>query len=449
MTDHTTSRQPTTNTIPFNNSDGNAERHKRSFRLRWLWFPSLLFGDGMLFGEIVVIMLMLRRYGQDNAQIAFTMSVLCLPFLARPLFEMVVAHFRGTTKVWILSAEFISAIALWGIAFTLPSSYWQQATVLFTPIVVTAGCFHTIAVQRFYLDTPVEREYGKSTIAILFRSMAMLFAGGIVAMLAGNMEVVTRNVRYSWSFAFYSMAGIVFVLWLWHSIFLPGSKSPHIKKKDLFGLNRNEYNIVINDAIGSFSSRSVIYFLLLYITTEAFLSTITPLFIIDAPHNGGMGLSPQEFGLAFGTIGITGVFMGRAAGIIAIHRCGLRRWLLPMTIVLTAHGLSLLYLSYNTTAHFSTICIALLLGGIAFGFGLTGYSTVACLFATSGRGQTLRYAITQSLAMLTTAAATTFSGLLQINIGYRFFFTAACALYILSVVTAGLYIFFGSNKTDN
>jgi PAT family beta-lactamase induction signal transducer AmpG len=38
--------------------------------------------------------------------------------------------------------------------------------------------------------------------------MALLFGCGVMAMVGGNMEVVTRNIRYSWSFVFYVMAGV-------------------------------------------------------------------------------------------------------------------------------------------------------------------------------------------------------------------------------------------------
>ena len=40
-------------------------------------------------------------------------------------------------------------------------------------------------------------------------------------MVAGNLEVLTRNVRYSWSLTFYFMAGLFIALWLYHSYVLP------------------------------------------------------------------------------------------------------------------------------------------------------------------------------------------------------------------------------------
>ena len=39
-------------------------------------------------------------------------------------------------------------------------------------------------------------------------------------------------------------------------------------------------------------------FIMLFRLSEALLSKISPLFLIDASHNGGLGLAPQEYGIA-------------------------------------------------------------------------------------------------------------------------------------------------------
>lgn len=203
MTDYTTT----------NNTKTTAPR-----RMRWSWFPSLHFGDGMLLSVLVLTTIMMRRYGLNNSQIALYVSLLAIPFTLRPLFEMVVTYFRGTTKVWILSAEFISALSLWLVAFTLPTTYWLQGTLCFMPFVVVSGVFYSIAANRFYTDDEATANHQHRLFALLSKSLALLFGIGVMTMLAGNMEVVTRNVRYSWSLVFYIMAGVEFCIWLWQHI---------------------------------------------------------------------------------------------------------------------------------------------------------------------------------------------------------------------------------------
>lgn len=401
--------------------------------MRWSWFPSLLFGNGLVLSVLMLTMIMLRRFGLSNAQIALYISLLSVPFALRPLFEIVVTHFSGTTKVWVLSSEFISSLSLWAIAFTLPSGYWLQATLCFMPFFVVAGVFYDIALKRFYIDEPPRRM--QKIIATLARAASLLFGIGVVAMLAGNMEVVTRNVRYSWSLVFYIMAGVEFFLWLWHSIFLPGGKQPYAPAKDLFGMHRNEYNSVADSMTSGFGNRLYLYFFLLFVIPEAFMSVVSALFAIDAPHNGGLGLSPQEFGLTYGTIAIIALFIGHTLGDVTINRCGLRCCLLPMTVVLAAHGLAMFYLSDTLPAALSVISIALFAGNLAAGFGLNAYRATMARFAANA-GSALRRAIALGLTSLTFVVLGMFSGLLQTNIGYRQFFTISTCLYSVSVIMA-------------
>lgn len=418
------------------NNNATPNQTSATRRMRWSWFPSLLFGDGMLPSVLMLTLLMFHRYGLNNATAALYIALLASPLILRPLFEMVVTHFRGTTKVWILASEFISALSLWAIAFTLPTAYWLQGAMSLLPFFVTSGVFYNIATNRFYLELPSETRQSRSLFALLFRSVALLFGMGAVAMLAGNMEVVTRNVRYSWSFVFYLMAGVEFFLWLWHSIFLPGGKRPWAEAKDLAGLHRNDYNTAVESAVTGWHNRVLLYFFVLFALPEAMLAVTAPLFLVDAPHNGGMGLAPQEFGLTGGTIAIIALAAGGMAGTRLIRRFGIRRSLAPLSAVLAAHGAALIFLSYNLASTLAVVSLALIVGNTALGMGMAAYMSVAYRFAESGVGHTFRHAVAMSLMSLTVVATSLFAGLLQENIGYRQFFTIAEAMYAVTFAIA-------------
>ena len=385
-----------------------------SFRIRWSWFPSLLFGDGLLPSVLILTLVMLRRYGLSNAQTALYISILCLPFVLRPLFETVITYFRGTTKVWILSSEFIAALSLWATAFILPTGYWQQGTMCFLPFFVLSGVFYNIALERFYLERQSAETLKQNGLSLLFRCLSMLFGIGALTMLGGNMEVVTRNVRYSWSLVFYIMAGIEFFLWLWHSIFLPGGKQSWAKPKDLFGLHRHDYNAVSY-------------------THLTLLPCTTPLFIIDAPHNGGLGLSPQELGLTFGTISIFGLGAGCVLGNTLTRRFSISKCLMAMPFAMASHGMSVLYLSYHLGATLALISTVMLAGSVALGISIAICHSVVLHFTSTGNGSTLRRAIALSLMSLTIIAVNSMSGMILSDIGYRQFFMLASATYTITL----------------
>ena len=419
------------------------KRHNNILRrLRWSWFPSLHFGDGMLLSVLLLAMVMLRRFGQNNAQVAFYVILLCLPLALRPLLETVVTRFRGTTKVWILSAEFVSALSLWALAFTLPTAYWLQGTLCFMPFVAVSGVFYNIAAERFYTDSTAAAPRHQTLLARLFGSAAMLFGFGVMAMIGGNMEVLTRNVRYSWSVVFYVMAGVEFFLWLWHSIFLPGGPHPYAGEKDLFGMHRGEYDMVVSGMLRGWRNRFMVYFFLLSVMPEAFLSVMSVLFVIDAPHNGGLGLSPQELALVQGTVGVVAFFLGRAAGSSLMPRHGLRRWLVPAAVLASLHGLSMLYLSFNLSSSLFAIGVSLLVGNLVFGFSSSACSAVVGRFALASRGVALRRAVAMSLMSFTLMLLGMSSGLVQMTIGYRQFFALVSLMYMATVLMSVLYAFF-------
>ena len=65
----------------------------------------------------------------------------------------------------------------------------------------------------------------------------------------------------------------------------------------------------------------VMLFLLFYRFPEALLNTMTKTFILRPNSQGGLGMSPQEYGLANGTVGLIGLLLG---GIIEIGRASCR-----------------------------------------------------------------------------------------------------------------------------
>ena len=418
-------------------TDNATSTQHASHRIGWSWFPSLAFGDGMLPSVLVMTIVMLHRFGYNNAQTALYMAVLSIPFVFRPLFEMVVAHFHGTTKVWILSAEFISAISLWAIAFILPTAYTREGIMCILPFYVIAGGFYNTAMNRFYIDTADTS--CQNAVRITVYAISLLFGIGAITMVAGNMEVVTRNVRYSWSLVYYVMAGVEFFLWLWHSIFLPHR---HASDKDTFGLHPHDYTLVANHIASELTGRLTLYFFPLFVLPVSLAAVVTPLFFVDAPHNGGLGLSPQEFGLTFGTVGIIAACAGYTVGRKAINRLGLRRWLIPFSVAMSLNPLSALYLSYNLAEPLAIIGTACAAGGLGLGLGMAACMSTIKLFATSARGYVLRRAVALGLIALTTVFAMTFSGLLETNVGYRQFFTTVVGLYTITIVASILYALF-------
>ena len=429
--------------------------HRRGTKTRWLWLPSLMFGDGVAVSVLVLTMVMLRRMGLDTADTALAIALLSLPVLLRPLFEMVVTHFWGTTKVWILSTQFISALSLAAVAFTLHTSSWLLGTVCFMPFFVCSSVFYNIALHRFYIDTsqrvhlsqgvhlsqvhqqnPTPQHHNTTTSI-----MALLFGCGVMMMIAGNMEVVTRNIRYSWSLVFYVMAGVELFLWLWHTIFLPGGTHGYAKPKPTMGLHRGEFRISLRRMLKRKDDITALTFFVLFLLPETLLALTAPLFLIAKPHNGGLGLSPQEFAFTQGTIAVIAIALGYTLGGKAIKRHGLCRWLLPSALLLAVPGAALLFLSYNTAAPLSIVAAALAAGHAALGFALSMVKQVVVRFTRNMPDNTLRHAIARTLIATPFVLVGMFAGAMLTMIDYQHIFLVATELSIASLTVAAFYLY--------
>ena len=423
--------------------------HRRGTKTRWLWLPSLMFGDGVAVSVLVLTMVMLRRMGLDTADTALAIALLSLPVLLRPLFEMVVTHFWGTTKVWILSTQFISALSLAAVAFTLHTSSWLLGTVCFMPFFVCSSVFYNIALHRFYIDTsqgvhlsqvhqqnPTPQHHNTTTSI-----MALLFGCGVMMMIAGNMEVVTRNIRYSWSLVFYVMAGVELFLWLWHTIFLPGGTHGYAKPKPTMGLHRGEFRISLRRMLKRKDDITALTFFILFLLPETLLALTAPLFLIAKPHNGGLGLSPQEFAFTQGTIAVIAIALGYTLGGKAIKKHGLRRWLLPSSLLLAVPGVALLFLSYNTAAPLSIVAAALAAGHAALGFALSMVKQVVVRFTRNMPDNTLRHAIARTLIATPFVIVGSLASLMLTIADYQRIFQLATELAVVPLIVSVFYLY--------
>lgn len=436
--------------------------HRRGAKTRCLWFPSLMFGDGLAVSVLVLTIVMLRRMGLDTPDTALAIALLCLPVLLRPLFEMIVTHFWGTTKVWILSTQFISALSLAAVAFTLHTSYWLLGTACFMPFFVCSALFYNIALHRFYVDTPIKKlrccdgemvtlhssnlntstpQHLNSQKSAGFLTMALLFGCGVMSMVGGNMEVVTRNIRYSWSFVFYVMAGVELFLWLWHTLFLPGGPHGYAKPKPTMGLHRGEFRETMRRMLQRKDDIATLMFLPLFLLPETLLAITAPLFVIAKPHNDGLGMSPQEFAYAQGTAAVIAITVGYILGIYAIRRHGLRRWLLPSALLLAVPGAALLFLSYNTAAPLSIVAASLAAGHAALGFALSMVKKVVVRFTRNMPDSTLRHAIARTLIATPFVIVGALASLMLTIADYQRIFQLATELAVVPLIVSVFYIY--------
>ncbi|TPW11664.1 MAG: hypothetical protein FD130_1938, partial [Halothiobacillaceae bacterium] len=101
----------------------------RSARSAWAWIPTLYFGQGIPYVVVMALaVIMYKKLGLSNSDIALYTSWLYLPWVIKPLWSPFVEMFR-TKRFWILAMQLIIGTGFALVALTLPTSHFVQLTL--------------------------------------------------------------------------------------------------------------------------------------------------------------------------------------------------------------------------------------------------------------------------------------------------------------------------------
>ena len=176
--------------------------------------------------------------------------------------------------------------------------------------------------------------------------------------------------------------------------------------------------------------------MLFYRMPEGLLAKVAALFLVDATHNGGLGLSPQEYGMVQGTVGAIGLTIGGILGGICVSRDGLKRWLWPMVCAITLPDVVYVYMSY-TLPNFIIINCCVFVEQFGYGFGFTAYMMYLIYFCR-GQYKTSHYALCTGFMALSLLLPGTVAGALQELVGYRMFFIIVMATCAATFIVTSL-----------
>ena len=397
----------------------------------WAWVPTLYFAEGVPYVAVMTISLILyKRMGMSNTDITLYTSWLYLPWVIKPLWSPFVDMMKSK-RWWIVTMQLLVGAALGGVAFTIPVSWWLQGSLCFFWLMAFASATHDIAADGFYMMGLDEHEQAYFVgIRSTFYRIATIFSSGLLVGLAGALQVITRSIRYSWSLVFYLMAGLFIAFWLYHNWILPRpSEDSEKQTKTVSGI----WNEFCQTLITFFQKPQVlagICFMLFYRMPEGLLAKVSALFLVDAPHNGGLGLSDGEYGLVQGTVGVIGLTIGGILGGFCASRDGLKRWLWPMVLAITLPDIVYVLLAYLLPSSLVTISVCVFIEQFGYGFGFSAYM-LYLIYYSQGEHKTSHYALCTAFMALSMMIPGLFAGALQESVGYRMFFIIvmlACAM---------------------
>lgn len=165
---------------------------KQKEKSPWAWIPSLYLAEGLPYVAVMTIsVIMYKRMGVSNTDIALYTSWLYLPWVIKPFWSPFVDLLK-TKRWWIVIMQLLIGAAFGGIALTIPVPFFFQATLAFFWLLAFSSATHDIAADGFYmlgLDSNQQAKY--VGIRSTFYRVATIFGQGILIILAGFLESST------------------------------------------------------------------------------------------------------------------------------------------------------------------------------------------------------------------------------------------------------------------
>jgi len=158
----------------------------------WTWIPTLYFAQGLPYVvAMTVAVIMYKRLGISNTDIALYTSWLYLPWVIKPFWSPFVDMIK-TKRWWIVTMQLLIGAGLAGVAFLIPMPFFFQATLAVLWLIAFSSATHDIAADGFYmlaLDTSEQSFF--VGIRSTFYRLAMISGQGLLIIIAGSLESFT------------------------------------------------------------------------------------------------------------------------------------------------------------------------------------------------------------------------------------------------------------------
>ncbi len=386
----------------------------------WRWIPTLYFGQGIPYVVVMTLsVVMYKNLKISNTEIALYTSWLYLPWVIKPLWSPLVDLFR-TKRGWIVSLQLLLGASFALVALTVPAGHVFQLTLAVFWLMAFSSATHDIAADGFYLlAMPSHLQAAFVGVRSTFYRLAMIAGQGGLVYLAGMLADRSGDVRAAWTTVFFVLAALFALIGTYHLFVLPRptADGPASHGRPLAA----EFFAVFRAFFSKPGIKVILAFLLLYRFAEAQLLKLVTPFLLDGRDIGGLGLTTQQVGIVYGTVGVIALTVGGITGGVVISRFGLKRLLWPMIITMYSPNVVFIALAVFQPTSAVLVGTALAVEQFGYGFGFTAYMMYMIMVA-EGEHKTAHYAICTGFMALGMMVPGMFAGWIQDHVGYLNFF---------------------------
>lgn len=395
----------------------------------WAWIPTLYFAEGLPYVVAMTIaVIMYKNLGMSNTDIAVHTSWLYLPWVIKPFWSPFVDILK-TKRWWVIAMQALLALSFAAMAFTLYNAveldfsgrltWLGRLTLCVLWVVAFSSATHDIAADGYYMLALDEHEQSLFVgIRSTFYRIASITGQGVLVMLAGFMEK-RIGVAMAWSAVFALLAAVFAVVCIYHFFIMPHAEQAHAAAE----VDKGEGELA-SLLMSFFHKKDIsiaVLFMLLYRLSEALLAKMSSPFMLDSTDAGGLGLTTEQVGFVYGTVGVICLTAGGIIGGLCIARHGLKFWLWPMALSITMPDIVYVILSQTAEPSMALITTCVGIEQLGYGFGFSAYM-MYLIYVARGEHKTSHYAFCTGIMALGMMLPGMAAGWLQTALGYQNFF---------------------------
>ena len=419
---------------------------RNSGRSPYSWVPTLYFAEALPYMVVMALStIMYTNMGLSNTELALYTSWLYLPWVIKPLWSPLVDSIR-TKRWWIIAMQVLVGASLAGVALTLQTEWWLQLSLAFFWLMAFSSATHDIAADGFYIIGLTEKEQAfyvgwRST----FYRIGTIFCQGGLVVLAGVLQK-GHSMSAAWAMTLVLAGLIMLALALWHSKVLKVSKVSKVPKDPKDFKDSKDFRVFkvfapfIDTLRVFFSKKGVLpalLFMLLFRFPEAQLAKMAQPFMLRGLEEGGLGLSTETVGLAYGTIGVIALLAGGILGGWLVSRNGLKHWWWPMIAAISLPDAVYIYLAMAQPTSLWIIDTCVAVEQLGYGFGFTAYMLFLVYFSKGDRSTSV-FSICTALQALGMMLPGMMAGYLADLWGFATFFWWVMGCCLVTVVVSAM-----------
>lgn len=190
----------------------------------WWWIPTLYFAEGIPYVMVMsVSVIMYKKLGISNTDIAFFTSLLYFPWFLKFAWGPFVDMFK-TKRFWTVTMQGMIALTLFGVAASLPQSYFWHMTLIIFSLMAFSSATHDIAADGYYmLSLDQKTQAAFVGVRSTFYRIATIVGSGLLVVIAGQLESKIGN-QAAWAVVFTVMGVLFSIMYIYHKFILPYPK---------------------------------------------------------------------------------------------------------------------------------------------------------------------------------------------------------------------------------